>query len=106
MIAAMINPTGVISDLYGIRKTVTTAGTAERLSTTLINCVQICLQALLTNTGNIAIGGSNVIVASGSENSITLVPGQTMTINCQNPQIIWMDAEVNGEGISYLVLKG
>ena len=102
----MINPTGVIADLVGIRKVVTTAGTAVKLSDTRINCVQICLQALLTNTGNIAIGGSNVIAASGTANSITLVPGQTMTINCQNPQTIWMDSEVNGEGVSYLVLKG
>jgi hypothetical protein len=88
------------------RKVITAAGTAERLSTASVGMRTVTIQALITNTGNIAIGGATVDVTPGSERGATLVPGAATVIGGSTEgeddlRDIWIDAAVNGEGVSY-----
>jgi hypothetical protein len=104
--AALVSPGTYITELKGGRKVVTTGGTAEQLTATDTNCQGAILQALRTNTGTVAVGGSDVNIAAGGENGIILTAGQTMTLFTTNLTRIWIDAENDSEGVNYLVLKG
>jgi hypothetical protein len=88
-------------------KTVTTAGTAERLSATSSRHEMIVLQAECDNTGNIFIGGSTV----DSSNGIQLAACETFvfsgnsfrgTIAPFDLRDIWIDVATNGEGAKIL----
>ncbi len=103
---ALINPQGIIVNLSGGRKIVTTAGVPVQLSSIEIACSAIQIQALPTNTGYIAVGGSDVNAAVGYENGIQLVAGQVELIPTNNMQTIWLDSTVNLEGICYTIMKG
>jgi hypothetical protein len=86
--------------LLGGRKTVTTAGTRVQLPEGHVG--QVELQALKTNTGNIAVGGAAVVAAAGSESGILLTAGQTETVDVTDLKDVWIDSTVSGEGVSYL----
>lgn len=95
-----------INRFSGGRKTVTTAGTEVQLTTTETPCHAVIIQALKTNTGLIAYGGSDVVAAAGSENGVILEPGEKDAIECLDASKIYIDSRVNGEGVSYLLLHG
>lgn len=87
------------------RKTVTTAGTAERLVSESIPCFWVDVQAL-RNTQYIAVGTSTVVVAVGTEQGIVLGPESSERIEARDGGMIdlydlWVDAEVNGEGVAF-----
>lgn len=91
-------------------KTVTAAGTAERLSATSSRYHMIVLQAECDNTGNIHIGGSSV----DSSNGILLDACESFTFTGSNNKgsnipfdlyEIWIDADTNGEGVKILGIK-
>lgn len=92
--------------MTGGRKVVTTGGTREQVVTSETPCSAVVVQALRTNSGNVMIGGSDVDVTVGSENGLDLTPGQTAVINLQDLSILYIDADNNGEGVNYLLLKG
>jgi hypothetical protein len=83
--------------------TVTAAGTAELLITMGEMSTRITIKALATNTGNIYVGTSTVdsadgfILAAGEEVTIVIEMGQTD---------IYIDSDVNGEGVSYIYWNG
>lgn len=90
--------TALPSSIYDGVKTVTTAGSSERLAdTTTIKSVTI--KALAANTGNIFVGGTSV---SGS--SPALGANDERTINISNLGSIYLDASVSGEGVGYYYL--
>jgi hypothetical protein len=83
--------------------TVTTAGTAIALGTQQIDGM-ICIKALDTNTGVIAIGndGSNDVTVS---NGLRLLPGELIILeHVANLASLIIDASVDGEGVSWLAL--
>lgn len=84
------------------RKTVTTAGTSERISATNVNCRRVTFMALLTNTDNIVIGSSTVIASEATRNGIPLSAGQSITLDIEDLYNWYIDAVVSGEGITYL----
>lgn len=102
----LISPSSVIVDLSGGRKTCTTGGVREQITATETPISMVVFQALPSNTGNIAIGGADVVVAAGSEKGIVLVPSQTITIPSNDLRHFWLDSAQNGEGVTYLLLKG
>jgi len=99
------------------KKTVTTAGTIVQVTTTPTNCNQLFIQALTANTGKIYIGLSTLVKAT-LVGALFVLPIPTANIlPVYNPvapvadgaidlATIWLDSDVNGEGvlISYLVL--
>lgn len=95
-----------MSGLADGRKIIAAAGTAERLSSASVAMRSVTIQALLTNTGNIAIGGETVDVTPGSQRGAILIPGAATVIAGSSEgeddlQDVWVDAAVTGEGVSY-----
>lgn len=82
------------------RITVTTAGTAvQGTSTTLTNGVFI--KALAANTGKVYVGNDgngDVTSTTGYEMSA----GEWVVIQVANLNVLWFDANVNGEGFCWL----
>ncbi len=95
-----------VTKLTGGRKVVTTGGTREQITSTETAIAGVIIQALRSNSGNVAIGGSDVDVTAGSENGIELVAGQTETIPCRDLSLVWIDADNNGEGVAFSLLFG
>jgi hypothetical protein len=86
------------------QKTVTTAGTAERLPTGKIANASLMVKALPANIGNTFIGNVSGDVASG--NGMVLESGDSIvfamvTDLCE----LWVDSAVNGEGVAWIVLE-
>lgn len=103
---ALLSPGTYIASISGGRKTVAVAGVPERLSSTEVSCTGVIIQALRTNSGNVAVCGSDVSVQAGGESGISLVAGQTITLFMKDLKGIWIDSANNNEGVSYLTLKG
>ncbi len=84
------------SSLASGSKTVAAAGTAEALATAT-TCVQVAIQALASNTGNVYVGGSSVAAGAG----IALAATQSVVIPIDNLSKVYLDVDNNGEGVSY-----
>lgn len=86
--------------ITNISKTVTTAGTRERLvaTSTLVPTATIC--AKRSNTGLVYIGGSDV----ADSNTAPLFAGDCMQLAHPNMLYdltdMWIDVSVNGEGVT------
>ena len=82
---------------------VTTAGTAVALGTQQVDSA-ILVKALDTNTGIIAIGndGADDVTVS---NGYRLTKGEQMVFDkLDNLAAVYVDASVNGEGVSWIKL--
>lgn len=86
-------------------KTVAVAGTAEPLTNTIVGCNELGMQAAPGNTGNIWIGGANVM-NDGSTGGLLLVAptGQpaTLSISTEDLSKLYINSTVNGEGVTFL----
>ncbi len=79
--------------------TVTTAGTRVQLPD--IPCREITIIAKRLNTGYIFVGGSNV---SSTVYGVELAAKESFTFVVANANLIYIDASVSGEGISYVAI--
>lgn len=94
------NPAG---SLGGGRKTVTSAGTAERLVSTVSSTSWILIQAESDNTGLIAVGNSSVKAATTQQtNGIILSARESVTLPLSDNREIYIDSTVSGDGVTYL----
>lgn len=84
------------------RKTVTVAGTAERLSSSNVNCRKVTIMALLTNTDYVVVGASTVVASEATRRGIPLSAGMSITLDVEDLYPLYVDAVVSGEGVSYL----
>lgn len=89
-------PTTITNDV----KTVTLAGTAEALGTTLAT-KSIYIRASSTNTGYIYVGGSGVTSANG----IILSANDSITLEISDRATVYINSSVNGEGVGYCALS-
>lgn len=89
------------------QRVVTATGTAERIKedTSESLVIAILIRAHKTNTGNIYIGKQGV----ASTNGLILAAGEVVVLDVHDfkdgyidLQKIWIDSDVNGEGISYI----
>lgn len=95
-VSVNINPYSILGN--GVQ-TVSTAGTRVQLSSsTAIKTVTI--RAYSTNTGLIYVGDSSVTSANGFQ----LSPQETVSLDIANLSSIWLDAESNNSGVSYIYL--
>lgn len=85
--------------IVGVVDVVTTATTRKALASHA--CREVTIIALDTNTGYIYIGGSDV---STSVYGAKLAAKDSITLPVSNTSIIYMDASVSGEGISYVAV--
>jgi hypothetical protein len=81
------------------KKTVTTAGTRVQM-TASSGAGSVVVQALLTNTGNICVGGKSVLAATPT--GPMLEAGESIGIDILDLGLIWIDSTVNGEGVTFL----
>lgn len=84
------------------RQVVTTAGTAVQLSATSIRCKKLTIMALIANTGYVVVGASTVIASASTRRGIPLSAGSSITLDVDDLDNVWIDSEVNGEGVSYI----
>jgi hypothetical protein len=85
------------------QKTVTTAGTAEALGSDQID-FGLIVKALDTNTGIVVVGndGADDVTVS---NGFRLAAGDVAVFDhVDNLAAIYVDAAVNGEGVSWLIV--
>jgi hypothetical protein len=85
------------------QKAVPTAGTAVQLQSQAVpDGFTIFIRALVENTGKIWVGDSQ---ANAQNHAVAepLEAGAFNTIALTNTNEIWIDADVNGEGVSWLV---
>lgn len=84
------------------RKTVTTAGTRERLVASSTPAIQVIITAEEDNTGRVVVGGGNVVAALGSRRGIPLGPGDGITLDMPDLYNIYLDTTVDGDGVTFL----
>jgi hypothetical protein len=90
-----VAPTTVING----KTTVTTAGTNVQLTTN--SCKSIVIKALVANTGSIFVGNATV----SSANGFVLASGDTVALDINNTNVVYIDSSVNGEGVSFLAIN-
>ena len=95
--AVSFTPTALTTVITG-KTPVVTAGTRVNLPSNAIASVTI--KALSTNTGMIYVGGSGV----ASSNGFQIAAGDAVSFDMGNTNEIWIDAAVNGEGVTWLAV--
>lgn len=97
--AGTITVSGAKTSVGSGQQNVTTAGTAVQLPSNA--CGSVVIKAKTTNTGNIFVGPSAVTSANG----LILSPGESISMDITNTNLIYLNSAVNGEGVSYLYLN-
>lgn len=85
--------------IKGAVQNVPTAGTRVQLPS--FACREVTIIALRTNNGRIYVGGSDV---SSTVYGADLGPEDAITIPVSNANMIYIDASVSGEGVSYVAV--
>lgn len=85
--------------LKGALATVTTAGT--RIQLPAYACHEVTVIAKRGNTGYVYVGGSDV---SSTVYGIDLKARDSFTFQVGNTNMLYMDADVSGEGLSYVAV--
>lgn len=88
---------GAASGLVAGAKTVTTAGTRVQLVASSTACTKIIMTAEDDNTGKIYYGGSTVSSSVGDY----LFPAQKITLEIDDVNKVYIDAETNGDGVKF-----
>lgn len=86
------------------QKAVPTAGTAVRLSSTVVVNGPVMVKALLTNSAAVYVGNVNGSV--DSTNGLPLAAGEAVVFDqVGNLMELWVNSAVNGEGVAWLGLR-
>ena len=86
------------------QKTVTTAGTAVQLPNVRIpDGFKVIIVAMPANAGFIYLGNSKASVENVADRLNRLDAGDSIALQVTDLSTVWIDASVNGEGISYIV---
>jgi anti-sigma factor RsiW len=94
-------PTTIISG----RKTIATAGVRETLVASSTPAKQIVITALNSNTGEIWVGDNTVSGDAGSQKGNPLFAGESIVLEINDAQKVYLDATVNGEGVTFNILN-
>lgn len=100
--ALLDNPAGGVGTG---RKVVTTAATAEQITSTPTATISVAIQAETNNSAEVAIGDSNVVAVDDSERGFLLAAGESITLAIGDLSLLWVDAKTSGDGVTYLYLK-
>ena len=90
------NVTGVAD----ARATVTSAGTANVIAASTA-AKSVIITAETNNTGIIVVGGSTCVAAVATRRGTPLEAGESMGLDCDNLNDIYIDSEVTGDGITF-----
>lgn len=92
----IVSPVTVLSNV----RLVAVAGTQVTLGVAATRIRTVVIKALVTNTGNIYVGGATVSAADG----YVLDAGDVLSLSVTPLTAIWIDADVGGEGVSYIAV--
>lgn len=91
---------------YGYTRTITTSGTAIRVSATDLLVRSFVIQAKSTNTGVAYVGGSDVLASSANGIALTagssiafVAVGERKDVNMYNLTNFWVDTTNSGDKI-------
>ena len=88
------------------RQTVSNSGTRVQLSTENIPAQRVIVTAEIDNTDTVVIGGANVVASPDTAIVGTpLAPGDSFTVMVNNVNKVYVDAQNNGEGVTYTYLS-
>lgn len=62
----------------------------------------VTIQALYANAGDVVIGDSTVIASAGTRRGVALPAGASVTLYVEDLYPIYIDAENNNDGVSYI----
>ena len=82
---------------------ITVAGTPETIPT-IGQIREVMVTAKLDNTGLIVVGGSNIDANMSTMVGQPLYSGDTFIVDVDELDLIYVDAEVSGEGVLYLYI--
>jgi hypothetical protein len=97
---------GRLMPLNSGRTAVAAAGTALPLTAVSTACESVTITAFAANTKPVCVGGSDVVAAAAGRKGTPLEKGQTVKFTRDQDGIsdlshVFVDSEVNGEGVSY-----
>lgn len=98
----IVTATAIPTTLTGGTLAVTTAGTAEALGASLAT-KSIYIRAKSTNTSFVCVGDSAVDEATNQQ--IVLYANDSITLDIANRATVYVDADVNLEGVDYLAMS-
>lgn len=84
------------STVGAAKASVATAGTRVQLGNHA--CLSVTVKAKPGNAGLIYLGDSTVAASNGFD----LNPGESLSMDIPNTNLLYVDAAINGDGISYL----
>ncbi len=104
--ATPINAIDRFSGGTSARKTITAAGTPEQLLTASTPCLAVKIIALADNGGRIMVGFTNAVrAATSTYNGVeALYAEDSVIVNIDNANKVWIDTTVSGNGVSYTPL--
>ena len=79
-------------------KTITAAGTAEDLTARDIKCASVLVRPIPSNTTPV------YIVDTVTESQKIVIPQTGMIVPINNPILIKIDADTNGEGVDWMAI--
>lgn len=91
----------VAATLGNGRKTVVTPGTAVPLVAASTPCKWVMVTALPANTDKVAVGAAGVLAAAGTLNGTPLNASESAVFPVANVNLLYLDARVAGEGVSF-----
>lgn len=98
------NPTPISMVPYATigdgRKVVAAAGTREALASSTA-CRFVVVTAETDNTGIVVVGGATVIASLSIRRGTPLSAGDSITIEVANLALLYLDATVTGDGVTY-----
>lgn len=92
-----------ITQIVDSKKTSTTPGTAVQFAAkgATTHCSYVEVQALETNTKQVAVGGPSVLEAVANRAGIVLQPGEGRIFYVTDLSMLYLDVQVSGEGVGY-----
>lgn len=104
-----LQPISLASSRVTGQKTVSAAGTAERLSTISVACGMLIVSADDNNADVVVIGNSDVDASQATRKGLVLFPGQTEPYWSPTSRIslrdVWVDSETNNDGVAFNCLN-
>lgn len=92
---------GGITTITDGNKTVTLAGTPERLVASTTACRKVVITALINNNDTVVVGGSTVVASLAGRRGIPLIQGQSCEIQIDDLNKIYLDVVTSGDGVSF-----
>lgn len=87
-------------------KNVAVPATPEKLIGVETKCRMVAVTARPGNTGPVAYGMGNAVRATaGAEIGALLAAGGSVSLPVADVSLVWIDAKVAGEGVSFTYLK-